>query len=42
MKTQLLELSERYKNDKILIKMHLLKEGYTEFQIEEAFQKYAR
>lgn len=42
MKTQILELSQRYKNDKILIKGHLLKEGYTEFQIEDAFQKYAR
>jgi len=42
MKTQFLELSQRYKNDKILIKAHLLKEGYTEFQIEEAFQRYAR
>lgn len=41
MKTQFLELSQRYKNDKILIKGHLLKEGYTEFQIEEAFQRYA-
>jgi len=42
MKAQFLELSHRYKNDKILIKAHLLKEGYTEFQIEEAFQRYAR
>lgn len=41
MKTQFLELSQRYKNDKILIRGHLLKEGYTEFQIEEAFRKYA-
>lgn len=42
MRTQFLELFERYKNDKILIRGHLLKEGYTEFQIEKAFQKYAR
>lgn len=42
MNTQILELSERYKNDKILIKEHLLKEGYTEFQIEEAFRKYGK
>jgi len=41
MKTQFLELSQRYKDDQVLIKGHLLKEGYREFQIEEAFQKYA-
>jgi DNA replication protein DnaD len=40
MKSHLLQLCEQYKKDKILVKQHLLKKGYTEFQVEEAFHKY--
>lgn len=40
MKSYFLELSKSYNKDKILIKTHLLRDGYTEFQIEEAFRKF--
>lgn len=41
LKTQIIQLAEQYSGDCNLIKQRLLKEGYSEEQIEEHFIKYA-